>query len=89
MRESLIFRLHSKIDQIHLSIEAQCGTACLPMGDCQKHQNLFRQEAEKPEAESTAGEHECRHVLAIAAQSSNYQAFHYQGITLRGHIKCP
>ncbi len=33
-RESLIFRLHSEIDQIHLSIEAQCGTACLPTGDC-------------------------------------------------------
>ena len=28
-RESLVFRLHSKIDQIHLSIEAQCGTARL------------------------------------------------------------
>ncbi len=24
--ESLVFRLHSEIDQIHLSIEAQCGT---------------------------------------------------------------
>ncbi len=34
-RESLVCnRLHSEIDQIHLSIEAQCGTACLPMGDC-------------------------------------------------------
>ncbi len=28
------FRLHSEINQIHLSIEAQCGTASLPMGDC-------------------------------------------------------
>ncbi len=27
-------RLYSEIDQIHLSIEAQCGTAYLPMGDC-------------------------------------------------------
>ncbi len=35
-RESLVFRLHSDIGQIHLSIEAQCGTACLPMGDCHK-----------------------------------------------------
>ncbi len=25
-RESLVLRLHSEIDQIHLSIEAQCGT---------------------------------------------------------------
>ena len=29
-------RLHSEIDQIHLSIEAQCGTALLPLGDCYK-----------------------------------------------------
>ncbi len=36
-RESLVFnRLHSEINQIHLSIEAQCGTACLPMGDCHR-----------------------------------------------------
>ncbi len=27
-------RLHSEIDQIHLSIEAQCGTARLPIDDC-------------------------------------------------------
>ncbi len=32
--ESLVIRLHSEIDQIHLSIEAQCGTARLPLGDC-------------------------------------------------------
>ena len=25
--------LHSEIDQIHLSTEAQCGTTCLPLGD--------------------------------------------------------
>ncbi len=29
-----VIRLHSEIDQIHLSIKAQCGTACLPTGDC-------------------------------------------------------
>ena len=36
--------LYSEIDQIHLSIEAQCGTACLPMGDCHTgyRVNLFR-----------------------------------------------
>ncbi len=28
-RESLVYRLYSEIDQIDLSIEAQCGTACL------------------------------------------------------------
>ncbi len=28
--------LHSEIDHIHLSIEAQCGTACLPTGDCHR-----------------------------------------------------
>ncbi len=42
-RESLVFRLHSEIDQIHLSIEAQSDTACLPMGDChtkQKHKEV-------------------------------------------------
>ncbi len=33
-RGSLVVRLHSEIDQIHLSIEAQCGTARLPLGDC-------------------------------------------------------
>ena len=34
-RESLVItRLHSEIDQIHLSIEAQCVTARLPLGDC-------------------------------------------------------
>ena len=33
-RESLVIKLHSEIDQIHLSIEAQCGTACLPLDDC-------------------------------------------------------
>ncbi len=32
--DGLVFRLRSEIDQIHLSIEAQCGTACLPVGDC-------------------------------------------------------
>ncbi len=33
-RESPVIRLYSEIGQTHLSIEAQCGTACLPMGDC-------------------------------------------------------
>ncbi len=33
-RESLGIRLHSEIDQIHLSIEAQCVTTLLPLGDC-------------------------------------------------------
>ncbi len=33
-RESLVIRLHSEIDQIHLSIEAQCVTTLLPLGDC-------------------------------------------------------
>ncbi len=32
--ESLVIRLHSEIDQIHLSIEAQCGITLLPLGDC-------------------------------------------------------
>ncbi len=30
-------RLHSEIDQIHLSIEALCGPARLPMGDCHRN----------------------------------------------------
>ncbi len=33
-RESLVVRLHSEIDQIHLSIEAQCVTTLLPLGAC-------------------------------------------------------
>ncbi len=33
-RESLVVRLHSEIDQIHLSIEAQCVTTLLPLGVC-------------------------------------------------------
>ncbi len=37
-RESLVIRLYSEIDQIHLSIEAQCGSACLSLGDC--HSNV-------------------------------------------------
>ncbi len=39
-RESLVIRLHSEIDQIHLSIEAQCGTTCLPLGDCHIHEQF-------------------------------------------------
>ena len=39
-QESLVFRLYSEIDQIHLCIEAQCGTACLPMGDCHNMNGL-------------------------------------------------
>ncbi len=35
-QESLVIRLYSEIDQIHLSIEAQCGTACSPLGDCHR-----------------------------------------------------
>ena len=33
--------LHSEIDKIHLSIEAQCGTAYLPMGDCHTSHRLY------------------------------------------------
>ncbi len=33
-RESLVIRLYSEIDQIHLSIEAQCVTTLLPLGGC-------------------------------------------------------
>ncbi len=32
--QSVVVRLHSEIDQIHLSIEAQCVTTLLPLGDC-------------------------------------------------------
>ena len=35
------FGLHSEIDQIHLSIEAQCVTTLLPLGDCHKGYNIF------------------------------------------------
>ncbi len=33
-RESLVVRLYSEIDQLHLSIEAQCVSHLLPPGDC-------------------------------------------------------
>ena len=37
-RESLVSsRLYSEIDQLHLSIEAQCGTTYLPLGDCHRN----------------------------------------------------
>ncbi len=42
-RESLVIRLHSEIDQIHLSIEAQCVTTLLPLGDC--HIGTFSHDA--------------------------------------------
>ncbi len=32
--ESLVVKLYSEIDLIHLSIEAQCVTTLLPLGDC-------------------------------------------------------
>ncbi len=35
-RESLVIRLYSEIDQIHLSNEAQCVIALLPLGDCHR-----------------------------------------------------
>ncbi len=33
-RESLVIRLYSEIDHLHLSIEAQCVSHLLPFGDC-------------------------------------------------------
>ncbi len=41
-RESLVIRLYPEIDQIHLSIEAQCVTTLLhvPLGDCHRFQNV-------------------------------------------------
>ncbi len=38
--ESLVFRLYSEIDHIHLSSEAQCVSHLLPPGDC--HINHFQ-----------------------------------------------
>ncbi len=32
--ESLVIRLYSEIDHLHLSIEAQCVSHLLPLGDC-------------------------------------------------------
>ena len=44
--ESLVIRLHSEIDQIHLSIEAQCVTTLLPLGDCHnKSDAIFQNKA--------------------------------------------
>ncbi len=42
--ESLVVTLYSEIDHIHLSIEAQCVIALLPLGDCHrpsKNTSLF------------------------------------------------
>ncbi len=39
----LVIRLHSEIDQIHLSIEAQCVTTLLPLGDCHNWPELYWQ----------------------------------------------
>ncbi len=47
-RESLVFRLHSEIDQIHLSIEAQCGTAYLPIGDCHSRYLIYQFHLSQP-----------------------------------------
>ncbi len=38
--ESLVVRLYSEIDHIHLSIEAQCVTTLLPLGDCHTHRTI-------------------------------------------------
>ncbi len=40
-RESLVVRLHSEIDQSHLSIEVQCVTTLLPLGDCHNNYVLL------------------------------------------------
>ncbi len=34
--ESLVFRLYSEIDHLHLSSEAQCVSHLLPLGDCHR-----------------------------------------------------
>ena len=41
-RESLVLSLHSEIDQIHLSIGAQCVTTLLPLGDCHRGDQFFQ-----------------------------------------------
>ncbi len=41
IRESLVIRLRSEIDQIHLSIEAQCVTTLLPLVDCHNIRGIF------------------------------------------------
>ncbi len=37
--ESLVVRLYSEIDHLHLSIEAQCVSHLFPLGDCHKKYN--------------------------------------------------
>ncbi len=40
-RESLVFRLYSEIDHLHLSSEAQCVSHLLPLGDCHILTSIF------------------------------------------------
>ncbi len=39
--ESLVYRLYSEIDHIHLSSEAQCVSHHLPLVDCHTNENTF------------------------------------------------
>ncbi len=39
--ESLAVRLYSEIDHLHLSIEAQCVIALLPLGDCHTKNTVY------------------------------------------------
>ncbi len=39
--ESLVVRLYSEIDHLHLSIEAQCVSHLLPMGDCHNSKQSY------------------------------------------------
>ncbi len=41
--ESLVVRLYSEIDHLHLSIEAQCDSHLLPLGDCHTFGSGFRE----------------------------------------------
>ncbi len=46
--ESLVVRLYSEMGHIHLSIEAQCVTTLLPLGDCHKDKIVTRETVSHP-----------------------------------------
>ncbi len=65
--ESLVVRLYSEIDQIHLSIEAQCVSHHLPLVDCHNEYEQAKKKLE--EAYNTIAEEELRYKIGIIEDS--------------------
>ncbi len=56
---------HRGFGQIHLSIEAQCGTACLPMGDCHRNTDSVK-------VEVAFRSHKAEETLKMNVQNTSY-----------------